>query len=180
MLRVIHHCRARLPRAASTLLPFLLLLLLWGCAQFSVSHLDRNPLTLDGEQRLELEFWRFDYTVRPIPGGYRVEGRAFPRSGVPEWATYADQLWFAAYLADASGKVLAKDDARLDGMIMKPQGVPFVFVLRERNAPPTAAITFGYRMTLTRQPVAGQASPPASLPGTDGVFFASESAVSSY
>lgn len=152
-----------------------------GCAQLNVRHLERQPLRLQQESSLRLEFWRFDYQPQPLEESYAVSGRAYPLvEGLPQWATHLEELWFAVYLNDSSGNVLAKDVQILPPADFSENvvstGIPFSFNLEPEDIAQSGQlyVTFGYRMVLTPDPSAPQT-------GEDGqplVFFANEGALS--
>jgi len=156
-------------------------LLLAGCAQLNVRHLERQPWRPSEENALRLEFWRFDYRPAALEAGYAVQGRAYPLvEGLPQWATHIEELWFAVYMNDDSGRVLAKDVLVLPAGELTAEaaatGIPFSFVLEPEDIGQSGQlyVTFGYRMVLT---------PPTDQPqtGEDGqplVFFANEGALS--
>lgn len=150
-----------------------------ACAQHqSVRHLERHPWAVNQPDSLSLKFWRFTYAVKPANGGFSVEGLAYPlMDGLPVWATYASELWLAAYVCDAQGHVVT-DDVRVIASqpIAAGQGIPFQFSLTPRAlSAGKLSITFGYRMTLTDAPAAAAATPEPGAPPR--VFFASESAL---
>jgi len=135
-------------------LALLLCWLLAGCAPLNVGHLARQPWTpgLAGAGTtgsVELSFWRFEYRTSVVDDGMAVTGTAYPREGIPAWAGYAEELWFAAYVADSRGVVLASaEQVFLPGPVGRG-GVPFRFVLRlTRDSQEPQGLTFGYRMAL--------------------------------
>ena len=160
-----------MPRFRLRLLPFLLatLCLTAGCASLSVGHLNRQPWTLDADQSLEMNFWRFRYEILPVGDGFGVRGTALLREDrIPPDMTRVEELWLSTYLSDESGEVLAKDlRVFLPRTLVPGQGVDFEFLLRpEEQASGRLYISFGYRTVLTG---ADKSTRP---------FFASEGAVS--
>lgn len=154
-----------------------------GCSHTSVKHLNRQVWELKSGQSLPMKFWRFDYEVSPITDHFVVRGEAFPVSEVmPNWAEYVRDLWFAAYLSDREGHVVAKDfrvyqPRKLD----RDGGIDFEFVL-EPDALETSGelyITFGYRMKLTANRYDDVHKSPGDDTGGE-VFFASEGALTRY
>lgn len=164
---------------AHRLLPFLaaaaLAVLLAGCSQMSVRHLDRAPWSTGGNETLSLKFWRFEYAVEPQADRFRITGRAYPvKETLPEWVDWIDELWMAAYISDASGKVLADDlHVYLPGPLDAAKGVPIDFTLKPgRIEDGRLFLTFGYRMALGRGKSSGAAPDPNRRQ-----FFANERAV---
>jgi hypothetical protein len=147
-----------------------------SCSRLTVSHLDRLPWALQGGQRLETKFWRFEFDAFPLSGQFGIKGKAYPRETIPAWAVHVRDLWFEAYLCTPEGRVLAKD-AKVFQSGPLENGVGFEFVLD----PPHLGrgerfLTFGYSMTLTGPPPG-----PGDEPGPgQQVFFASESALSRF
>lgn len=158
-----------------------LALLLAGCAQLNVRHLERQPWQPHEKKSLLLEFWRFDYEPMAQTDKYGVSGRAYPiTKGLPEWATHIDELWFAVYLNDSPGRVLAKDVQVMPPADLTPEilnrGIPFSFTLRPEDIGQSGQlyVTFGYRMVLTPPKNAAPKKPSAQ----PRVFFANEGALS--
>lgn len=146
-----------------------------GCAQLNVRHLQRSPWLPHETQSLQMRFWRFEYEPVALEDAYGVRGQAFPvAEGLPEWAARVDELWFAVYLCDSLGRVLAKDVAVLLPREFSPQqqtGIPFEFRLSPDDIGQSEQlfITFGYRMVLS------DGGPGGAQPR---VFFANEGALS--
>lgn len=153
-----------------------LVLVLAGCATMNVRHLNRVPWTMGETEEVALKFWRFAATTTPEAGGFRVSGTAYPnRENLPEWAEWIDELWFAAYVCDKNGNVLA-DEVRvyLPGPLAPEAGTPFDFLLKPEKIEGGALfLTFGYRMTLADS----RPAEPGSRANNRRIFFASESAV---
>lgn len=152
----------------------LLLGLVAACAQHqSVRHLARHPWAVNQPDSLSLKFWRFEYAVAPLADGFGVQGLAVPLTeGLPAWAAYVGELWLAAYVCDAQGRVVTEDVRIITPRPLEPgRGIPFEFSLKPHAlAAGKLSITFGYRMTLTDAPPQEGGAPPK-------VFFASESAL---
>lgn len=142
--------------ALAALLAATLILAAGGCASraSSVAHLDRNQISLNSPESLDMRDFTFSYTVLPDNAGYTVRATAWRKDTMPGWAEYVTTGWFAAYLADQYGNLLAQDTQGLYAGYMIPswfdKGVELEFSLPR---PPVAAgpmtITFGYDMTLT-------------------------------
>lgn len=158
------------------------ILLLAGCAQLNVGHLERKPWRLQQQETLSLQFWRFEYQPHPKEERYEVLGRAYPLTkGLPEWATHIEELWFAVYLNDSRGRVLAKDVQVLPPNDLTPdvveEGLPFHFALQPEDIGQSGPlfVTFGYRMVLTPPPGVAASDEAQKEPR---VFFANEGALS--
>lgn len=153
-----------------------LVLALAGCATMNVRHLNRVPWTMGETGEVTLKFWSFAATTTPEAGGFRVSGTAYPKmENLPEWAEWIDELWFAAYVSDKNGNVLA-DEVRiyLPGPLAPEAGTPFDFLLKPEKIEAGALfLTFGYRMTLADS----RPAEPGSIADKRRIFFASESAV---
>lgn len=153
----------------------ILAVLLAGCAQRSVRHLDRAPLAAGKNESLGLRFWRFEYSVREQSGSYHLSGRAHPvKESLPEWADWIDELAVSVYVSDASGSVLVEEQRNhLPGPLNPDTGVPLDFTLDGDDlGEGTLFLTFGYRMALGKgKPKAGAPDPGRPL------FFANERAV---
>lgn len=167
---------SRMIRPRQTAIAALLLVMIGacGCAHQSVRHMPRKPWMVRESQSLTTRFWRFDYESAPLGGKYGVYGAAYPeRDDIPDWATWIEELWLAAYLSDSLGRVIAKD---LRVYVPKPldarTGVSFEFILTpEELGQGSLYVTFGYRMMLSDG--ADRAEPPSE----PRVFFASEGAL---
>ena len=130
-----------------------LLFVAGGCSHLSVRHLNRKPWVVNQPQTLETKFWRFTFESVPMPDRYGVRGVAYPRvDKLPEWARWAEELWFEAYLSDDRGKVIAKDiHVSLPRALDPERGVAVEFVLEPEDLGGSGPlyVTFGYRMVLT-------------------------------
>lgn len=151
------------------------MLLLAACSQMNVKHLNRHIWELETPRSLPMKFWRFDYRITPVSDQFMVRGEAMPvPDSIPEWAENIEDIWFAAYLSDKGGSVIAQDLRVFEpGPLDRTAGISFEFTLRP-DALPTSGdlyITFGYRMKLA----AGEEQPPGP-----GVFFASEGAMTRF
>ncbi len=165
-------------------------MLLAGCAQLNVGHLERKPWRLQQSETLSLKFWRFEYQPLPQEERYSVRGRAYPLvQDLPEWATHVEELWFAVYLNDSQGRVLAKDVQVLPPSDLTPkvieQGLPFEFTLQPEDIGQSGPlyVTFGYRMVLTPPPTDAaaqedQGDKQESEQEDERIFFANEGALS--
>ncbi len=157
------------------------LLLLVACSQMSVGHLNRQPWELETARALPMKFWRFDYAITPVGDHFAVRGTAFPvLENLPPWARRVDDIWFAAYLSDKAGTVLAQDLRVFEpGPLDVSSGISFAFLLRPDSLPTQGDlfITFGYRMKLTPPTEDGK---PAPAPAPGDVFFASEGAMTRF
>lgn len=162
--------------AARKLIAYIVLFpLLCSCSYTSVRHLSRGPWRTGSAQTLETKFWRFEFTIVPMQNQYTVKGRAFLIPGhVPEWTDNIDELWFAVYLNDSLGRVMAKDLHIFPAMALAPEhGIPFNFILEPKDigSGDQLYVTFGYRMVLS-----GQRDPK----GKREIFFANEGALTRY
>lgn len=159
-------------RLAASIALLTCLLLLAACSNTNVKHLVRQPWSVDSAQSLSMKFWRFDYRIVPVGDQFSVRGVAYPVAGAaPEWADTVADIWFAAYLSESSGKVIAQDlRVSEPGPLDQPEGIPFEFHLKPDTLPTKndLFITFGYRMKL------------ASTHDGDEVFFASEGAMTRF
>lgn len=167
----------RLPPALAATLACLLLLA--ACSQMSVGHLNRQPWELGTDRSLPMKFWRFDYAITPVGDHFAVRGTAFPMlENLPPWARRVDDIWFASYLSDKAGTVLAQDLRVFEpGPLDVAGGIPFDFLLRPDTLPTQGDlfITFGYRMKLAPAAEDGKSKPAAG-----DVFFASEGAMTRF
>jgi hypothetical protein len=126
-----------------------------------------------------MKYWSFAYDVVQMPGQFGITGRALPTAEVPDWATFASELWFEAYLCDAEGQVLARDSRIYAARPLdRSAGVEFEFILKP--FPPQGRdaklfVTFGYSMNAADRPARDQSGAAPSR-----VFFASESALSRF
>ena len=151
-----------------------------ACSHTSVRHLARNPFQLDEPRQLSLKFWRFEYDAKALPDNFEVDGLAFLlRKNIPEWADSVEELWLEAYVADAQGRVLARDlllfdPADLAGLT-RNKGLPFSFRLKpDKLVGGPLFIAFGYRMTLSGNIRDKQGETRKK------VFFGNESAVTRF
>jgi len=166
-------------RRAALVLVILALGLFPGCARTSVSHLDSRPVVAAAPATLPMQFFRFEFTGKPVPNGYVVRGRAVPvPDDLPPWADRLEEITLAAYLRDPAGTVLSTSEKSYKGMPLGDgAAVPFEFVLSPAGeAAGNYAISFGYKAVFgsqkARNAVSASGPPPA---GT--VFFASEGAL---
>lgn len=169
-----------MPRLGRRLLPALFAaLLLAACSTLTVRHLARSPWSVAPGQSLEMKYWRFAYDVVQLPGQYGITGRALPTAEVPEWAAFASELWFEAYLCDEAGHVLARDSRVYPARPLdRTAGVQFEFILKPfppRGRDAGLFVTFGYSMNAADRPAR---DPSGAAPSR--VFFASESALSRF
>ncbi len=162
----------------SVLLVALTAILLFACSHMNVKHLNRQPWSLETDSSLDMKFWEFNYRVLPETDHFNVTGTAIPQQdAIPEWASSIKDIWFAAYLSDKRGRVLAQDLRVYEPQMLNPAtGIPFKFVLKPDSLGATGElfITFGYRMKLSEQASTVDESQPAQ------VFFASEGAMTRY
>lgn len=152
-----------------------ILILATGCSHLSVKHLAMRPWHLNTSEEVALKFWRFDYRTEARRNGFAIIGKASPvADAVPHWADSVQELWLAAYVSDAKGRVVARDLLVFDpGPLPPDEGLPFLFELQpDKVQSGPLFVTFGYRMVLS--------GPPAQPGGPDRVFFASESALTRY
>ncbi|MBG0775054.1 MAG: hypothetical protein H0S85_01295 [Desulfovibrionaceae bacterium] len=167
------------------------LLVASGCSQLSVRHLNRNPWVVNTGQTLDMKFWRFDYEAVPFRNSFGVRGVARPRADrLPEWASWVEELWLAAYLSDSQGRVVAKDLlVSLPKPLSPETGVPFEFILEPEDLGDAGPLflTFGYRMVLTPGAKGPDAKPEANAKQEAGakgdkrkVFFANEGALTRF
>ena len=164
---------------AALVLAVLALGVLSGCARTSVSHLDSRPVVAAAPASLPMQFFRFDFTGKPVANGYVVRGRAVPvPEALPPLVDRLEELTLAAYLRDPAGTVLSTCEKSYKGMPLGDgAAIPFEFVLSPAgDAAGNYAISFGYKAVFgsqkARRAVAATGPPPA---GT--VFFASEGAL---
>jgi hypothetical protein len=157
------------------------LVALAGCSHLSARHLHRQPWVLNVPQSLAMTYWTFDFEAVPSSGKFTVRGEARPRrEAVAPDLDRVDDLWLAAYLCDAKGRVLTKaiafnDPATLD--FGRP--VPFSFTLSPKDVEGGPLfIAFGYRMVLSSSH--GAPTGPAGETRRTEPFFASEGAVTRY
>jgi len=148
-----------------------------GCSRLSASHLRQQPVQAQQEQHVEGRFFRFDYTVREVPTGLEVHGRAVPLAGaLPAWADSVDSLSIIAYLCDADGAVLETAQTGLSPQTLPAEGLPFSLVFKRQDGV-ASHLAFGYRcMFVPSRPPAAPASGSGSMIAGQYVFFASEQA----
>ena len=129
------------------------LMLMTGCAHMSVKHLPQNQLLPHQTETISLDFWDFLYTTRVVDDVYSITGKALPNMKVwPGWAEWFQDLTLTAYFSDAAGNVLAWDDISYPVRRMQPEGLDFSFAIPVAAVPESKDVflTFGYRMSLTR------------------------------
>ena len=158
----------------------LVLGLLVGCASTaSVSARASRPVVAATPAVLTMQFFRFEFTGKPVGDGYVVRGRAVPViDALPPWVDRLDELTLAAYLRDPAGTVLATSEKPYKGMALGDgAAVPFEFVLAPAgDAAGNYAVSFGYKAAFGSQKARNAVS--ASGPAPAGtVFFASEGAL---
>ncbi len=159
--------------ASRILAPALCCLALLACAQLNVHHLQRSPWKPNVQQTLTLKYWRFDYEPVPMADAFGIRGTASPvRESLPEWATGMEELWFAVYLSDSRGSVLAKQvQVLLPRQLTPDTAIPIEFILRpeEIGGSEQLFVSFGYRSVISggQDPVTGEPR----------MFFASEGAL---
>jgi hypothetical protein len=148
-------------------------LTLLACAQLNVRHLQRSPWKPSIQQTLTLKYWRFVYEPVPMADAYGIRGTALPvRESLPEWATGVEELWFAVYLSDSHGRVLAKDVQVLLPRELTPDtAIPIEFVLKpeEIGGSEQLFVSFGYRTVIS-----GGEDPNTGAPR---ILFANEGAL---
>ena len=130
-----------------------LVLLLAGCGQSSVAHLETNPLRMKQEERLLTTYWEFRYVTRMENDHYLVKGAAHhPPQRPPVPRDWIHDLRLSAYLSDANGRVLAMDGKSYVTMRRTPDTMaPFEFRLKPDpvTADQDIFITFGYTMLIS-------------------------------
>jgi len=160
-------------------LALLACLVLAACSTLTVRHLARAPWSVAPGQSLAMKYWRFNYDVVQLPGQYGITGRALPTAEVPDWVTYASDLWFEAYLCDTAGQVLARDSRIYQARPLdRNAGVEFEFILKPfplQSRDVKLFVTFGYSMN-----AADRSTRDPSGAALSRVFFASESALSRF
>lgn len=148
-------------------------LLCAGCSKATVRHLDRQPWLVDEDRSLTMRFWRFDYRAAHVHQHFAISGRAWPAADrLPAWAERLDELWLAAYLSDAQGRVIAQDIQVMDpGRLTPSSPTVFAFSLTPEDLGRSGPlyVSFGYRMVVSGPPESGQAE--------SRVFFANEGAL---
>ena len=168
-----------MPRLGRLVPALCAVLLLAACSTLTVRHLARAPWSVAPGQSLDMKYWRFAYDVVQLPDQYGVRGRALPTPEVPDWVSFASDLWFEAYLCDEEGQVLARDSRVYQARALdRADGVPFEFILKPFPPQGRSArlfVTFGYSMHATD---AAPGGPGNEAPAR--VFFASESALSRF
>lgn len=147
------------------------LLFVVGCSHQSVRHLVLQPWQLNEARTLDLRYWRFDYTATPDDDRFVVQGTAVPRAdALPKWVDTLEELWVVVYLADAEGRVLAKDVQVFDPTppdVFAPREFSLALVPDDVDAGPLF-ITFGYRMSASgvKVPATGD-TPSGNTPSGD-------------
>ncbi len=143
-----------------------------ACATQSVGHLNRNPWLVNTPQTLEMEYWSFKYTSVPLTSRFGLSGTAYPiLDKVPASLDTLEELWLAAYLSDAQGRIVAKDlRVYLPRELKGDSGVDFEFILEPEDVGRSGPlyVTFGYRMVLSQKGA------------PDNVFFATQGAVNQF
>ncbi len=150
-------CRTKPPAPILGFILAVSLLLAGGCAgrmADSVAHLNSSRLSLNAPETLDMLYWSFSYVVEPLPDSYRVRATAWRKDNFPGWAEYVNRGWFAAYLADQAGNLLAQDTRSLYAGYFIPswyrKGVELEFSLpKPAGVPGPLTIAFGYNLTLT-------------------------------
>ncbi|GFM36690.1 hypothetical protein [Desulfovibrio psychrotolerans] len=161
-------------KRAGLLILLLITFVLQGCAQLSVSHLDKRPWIAEAPQTIHMRFWRFEFMNMPLKEGVGLQGMAYPNTELfPDWARWYDQLAFTVYLSESSGTVVSS--AQLDVLpreLGKEPAIPFEFRLPSGGADTPLYVSFGYRMVLAETPW----KPGARQEGR--IYFAHEGALS--
>ena len=161
-----------------------LLLAVSSCASQSVRHLKQHPWSLDKPQMMRTNYLRFHFVCSQDPEGLQVQGTAHPLQDgpIPDWGTWARDLWMGAYLSDRSGRVLAQEIQVLPPQrLTQDQPISFTFVLQPHSMgePGPVFISFGYRLVLAPSP-AGTETKDNGPRDNSPVFFASESALTRF
>lgn len=149
-------------------------LLVAGCSSKNVKHLKRRAWAVESNQNINMKFWNFNYDIAPGQNSFIIKGTATPvASAIPPWANTINDIWFAAYLSDAHGRVIAQNLSVLPPGELPADGIPLTFTLTPDDLPTNSAlyITFGYRMKLS-------GIPPGETEPT--VFFASQGAMARF
>jgi hypothetical protein len=157
---------------------------LLACASQTVGHLKQHPWSLDQPQSLRTNYLSFDFLCSQDPKGLQVRGQAYPRPDgpIPDWATWARDLWLGVYLSDRSGQVLAqKIEVLPPQALSRARPIEFSFVLKPHSMgePGPVFISFGYRLVLAPGPQKKTAQSAEDREDTP-VFFASESALTRF
>lgn len=174
--------RLRYPLLTVTIAALLLGAL--SCTSQSVRHLKQHPWSLDHPQSLRTNYLFIDFMCTQDPEGLQVRGTAVPRSDgpIPEWATWARDLWLGAYLSDRTGQVLAQEIQVLPPQkLSSSHPIDFAFVLEPHSMgePGPVFISFGYRLVLAPGPE-NTGGKTKGHKETSPVFFASESALTRF
>ncbi len=160
-------------RASRLLAPALCCLTLLACAQLNVRHLQRSPWKPSVQQTLTLKYWQFVYEPVPMADAFGIRATALPvRESMPEWATGVEELWFAVYLSDSHGRVLAKDvQVLLPRELTLDTAIPIEFILRpeEIGGSEQLFVSFGYRSVMS--------GGPDPTTGAPRILFANEGAL---
>jgi hypothetical protein len=157
---------------------------LTACSYQSVRHLDRQPWVAGTDRKLSMKYLTFEYVTELAPRGMRILGTAYPkRPDIPGWADWAQDIWLATYLCNDTGKVLAKQISLLPPQKLSPDtGFDFDFHLEPKdmagNSP--VFITFGYRLMLLADEDVELEALKATSSNDNGLFFASESALTRF
>jgi hypothetical protein len=162
-----------MPRPQTLVL--LLVVLLAACAHVSVLHLNKASWVPGQETTLATRHWTFIFRGESQDNRIVIRGTALPRSEeIPDWATWAQDLWMQVYLSDATGQILAKD-LRLYLPQDIRRGIPLEFHMEPKSIGTSGplSISFGYRMELT----AGRNINERPEHLKNAVFFASQGAL---
>jgi len=154
-------------------------LLAAGCGELTARHLESRNWNPQVEQTVEMRHWRFMFASVPTRESYGIRGTASARiETLPSWVDRVQELTLTAYLRDAAGTVLAKDEKTYLPMnLTDAQGVTFDFFLAPASARPdtSLSVSFGYRSVFTSR-AALRAASGGNLP-SQFVFFAGEAAL---
>jgi hypothetical protein len=172
------------PSAVFAGIAVLILMGIISCASQTVRHLKQHPWSLHKPQSMRTNYLSINFICTQDPEGLRVKGHAYPLpdGSIPEWATWARDLWLGAYLSDRSGQVLAQEIKVLPPQeLSQSQPIVFSFVLEPHSMgePGPVFISFGYRLVLAPGPQAVQGKSDKD-DDTSPVFFASESALTRF
>jgi hypothetical protein len=131
-----------------------------------------------------MNYLTFDYQTGLTDQGIRISGTAYPRqSAIPQWASWAHDIWLATYLCKETGQVVAKKIAVLPPQALDfEKGFSFDFLLEPQVMAGTGPvfITFGYRLMLSADQSLRPEDIKPSQQGSSDIFFASESALTRF
>lgn len=169
-----------LKRRSAFLLPLAawIVLAVSGCAQLSVSHLQRTLWDTSQPRTLTTKFFDFTFEARNEAGFYAVTGTARPLAAkLPAWADQVEDLSITVYLCDGQGRILGQAEQSYPPRPITGAGIPFEMFLRAKPSQDgTLFVSMGYRamFVASRQP----ATAATGSGGISGqyVFFASENA----